>query len=779
MPATVELIVTGPDGAIAHYPMGEKPLTMGRLPECEVVLTDPLSSRRHVKIEPSPEGTWYAQDLGSANGTILNGQQLKARVALRHGDTIQIGATTAVLRMTEPAGAAPAGGLLGGMAPMGLGTAGKITLNQLRSFDLKGSVVKFEEDGAGFSTSVDQTRKAGQSAVSAEEAATFDVGKLKRVTERLKVLLDIGQAMGHTLNPHALLSTALDKLFEVFPQADRGIIVLYGPDGSMPTHLTNEAQTGDALDRRRGAITKVKQRSQGSAGDREIRLSRTVVGRVRKDRSSVLVSAGSGDAAGLSMAKFELKSLMCAPLLNRDQDLGLLQIETKSRDQAFTVDDLELLNAVAGQVAVVITNAELAQEAAASAAQRENLSHFLSPQLVDEVLTGKLAVSLGGSEKKGTIFFSDIVGFTKLAAKMGAADVVTLLNRYFTVMQNLIFRRGGSIDKCAGDNIMAHWGVIGDLPEFTAQGVTAAVEMQVALFAFNRDEAGKKEIALPPVPLGHGIGLNTGVVCAGNIGSDRKIEFTVIGDTVNLSARIEAMAGRGQTFVGQPTWDDVVTRAFGIRMPDCPAKNVEKPVPVISIRGIVPPPAAGAGPAGTAPQVMLAAAPAGATTPALPQIAELLFALPCKLRVLDASVVAGMAGAGGGGKVAGAAGDGRVAGMVTRITPGPRGSAKLLLQVEVPLPADAEVELTWDLPEKPSLPALAAFVAQTWQAPEPAGPPNTNTPILTKETMVRARPCEPGTAVLHVVTLHPDIAAWGPGTLLRSDLRDHTEILRV
>ena len=256
----------------------------------------------------------------------------------------------------------------------------------------------------------------------------------------------------------------------------------------------------------------------------------------------MLISDATADSGGMSLAKFEIKSLMCAPLLIGADDLGFMQLETKSRQQPFNPDDLGVMTAVAGQVAVVIRNAELALSAAAAAAQRENLSRFLSPNLVEQVLKGNVSVELGGTEKKGTIFFSDIVSFTKLAAKMTAQNVVTLLNRYFTVMQNIIFRRGGSIDKCAGDNIMAHWGVVGDMPDFTASAVTSSVEMQIALFRFNRDEKRKNEITLPPVPLGHGIGLNTGIVCAGNIGSDRKIEFTVIGDAVNLSARIEAMA---------------------------------------------------------------------------------------------------------------------------------------------------------------------------------------------------------------------------------------------
>ena len=471
-PAPPELIVTGPDGATNRYRLGDLSV-IGRHPECQIVLADPMSSRRHCKIERTPQGIFYVEDNGSANGTLVNGEPLKTRILFNNGDTIQIGSTLLVLRLDVAAARAGGGGAEG------------MTLLRL-------------DDEGGASPSVDHFVKADAKVISDEEAATSDVSKLKRVTERLKLLIDVGQAMGTSLDPHKLLNTCLDKLFEVFPQTDRGLIVLYGPDASLPTQLTPEKDQGASLDRRKGAFTKVKLKGGATAQDNEIKLSKTVLNRVRSERQSVLVSDASGDAAGMSMARFEIKSLMCVPLLIGKDDLGIIQLETKSRQHAFNKEDLSIMTAVAGQVAVVIRNSELALNAAAEAVQRENLSRFLSPQLVEGVVKGNLSVSLGGTEKKGTIFFSDIVSFTKMAEKMSAHNVVTLLNRYFTVMQNIIFKRGGSIDKCAGDAIMAHWGVIGDAPGFTVAAVTSSVEMQIALFAFNRDETRKKEIVLPP-----------------------------------------------------------------------------------------------------------------------------------------------------------------------------------------------------------------------------------------------------------------------------------------
>ncbi|MEI6236186.1 MAG: adenylate/guanylate cyclase domain-containing protein, partial [Planctomycetota bacterium] len=544
-------------------------------------------------------------------------------------------------------------------------------------------------------------------------------------------------------DPHKLLDKSLEKLFEVFPQADRGIVVLYGPDGSEPSQLSAEKEQGATLDRRKGAITKIRHRNPPKSGDNEIKLSRTLMKKVRTERQAFVFDDSSGGGAGMSIAKFEIKSLMCAPLITEKDDIGFIQIESKNLMQPFKAADLDILSAVAGQIAVVIRNAELALSAAAAAAQRENLSRFLSPQLVEEVLNEKQSIELGGVEKKGTIFFSDIVGFTKIASKMKPHHVVALLNRYFTVMQNIIFKRGGSIDKCAGDNIMAHWGMLGNLPYCAESGVTSSVEMQIALFTFNRTEMLRpKEEGFTPVILGHGIGLNTGMVCAGNIGSERKIEFTVIGDAVNLSARIEAMAGREQTFIGEPTWEDVKTRSFAFRMPNCPAKNVAHLLPVFSVRAIIPPPEKGV-----------------TEDPATWTVADMLLCLPCRI-VLES-----------GEKV-----NAVVVSLVPASVP---GEAQLELHVERYVKHGQAVKFEWDLPEKLSFPGFDAMVESSFPLSGDSTFNPTASMIARGRTSLIVGKMEPGMMVLKTKNMPPEVAAIGPGVLMPSDIKSHEDIIRA
>ncbi len=719
-----ELIVTSPDGHTSHYPLVEAAV-VGRHPECQVVLTDPMSSRRHCRVERAPDGKFFVVDNGSANGTLLNSVPLKDRAPINNGDTIQIGSTLLVLRVDVP--------VMEGHSDRMMQTKAEATIVSL--------IDEQEENG---SPAVNFSKKVDANLVSEEERNTRDVSQLQQVTKRLELLIAVGQAMGASLDPHKLLDKSLEKLFEVFPQADRGIIVLYGPDGAEPSKLTSEKEQGGALDRRKGAITKVRLRNVGGAQDNEIKLSRTVMKKVRAERKAFVFDDCAGGGAGMSIAKFEIKSLMCAPLITEKDDIGFIQVESKNLMNPFRPADLDILSAVAGQIAVVIRNAELALSAAAAAAQRENLSRFLSPQLVEEVLNEKQSIELGGVEKMGTIFFSDIVGFTKIASKMKPQHVVAVLNRYFTVMQNIIFKRGGAIDKCAGDNIMAHWGMFGNLPYCAENGVTAAVEMQIAIFTFNRGEMlRKREEDFTPVALGHGIGLNTGMVCAGNIGSERKIEFTVIGDAVNLSARIEAMAGREQTFIGEPTWREIESRAFGFRMPDCPAKNVASLLQVYSVRGIVPP-----------PEKDMPENPAEWTS------ANMTLCLPCILTT--------------------PAGEKVKAVVVSIVISGESPShAKLELHVDRYIVQNTAVKLQWDLPEKPSLPGFAADVEASYPLGDHDHFNPTQSTIGRGRTAIIAGHLEPGMLMLKTTELPEVIAAIRPGSLVPSDLTSYDQIVRA
>jgi adenylate cyclase len=754
-----ELVVTTADGSVLRYRLGRQAI-VGRHPDCEVVVTDPMASRRHCKIEQAAGNLYFVEDTGSANGTSLNGEFLRQRMPFRPNDVLQIGATSLVLQLEPaeiplpgsrgagaPSGAGPVPAGAGGSADGAYGAPPK---PPAPIQDPSVSIVRLKEDLAGDEVAFDYATSAEVKVVSEDEAASADLRQLQQVTQRLRLMLDLGQSLGSSLIPRKLLEMCLDKLFGIFPQAERGFILLLGPGGELPSTLAPRQETDDALEERRGPLSVSKIRNPQPGDENEVRVSRTVVNKVRQLRQSVLLSdsaTDSGYAPAVSLLRLEIRSVMCAPLIAAGEVLGLLYLDTKDAHHRFNPDDVNLLTAVAGQIAVVLKNAELARLAVAEAASRQNLQRYISPHLVERILKKEINVELGGSLKNGTVFFSDLVGFTRLASQMRPNDVVTLLNRYFRIMQGIIFSRGGTVDKFGGDQIMAFWGVLVNTPHAEAAASAAALEMQNAMFLFNRDLANSKDMERPPEALGHGIGLNTGDFIAGNIGSEgkeHKIEFTVIGNAVNLAQRLESIAGRGQAFLGYGTYDRIRERALAFRLPDCPVKNVSMPLQVYSLRGLLPPTRdeATAGPAD----------PTGLTSRLDTGAGEMLYSLPC---VLEAQ------------------GEAPVMAVVTRIAfnrTERRGRLQLL--AERPLPIGVAAHLRWTLHEKPSLNAVDGTIEHTW-APENDAPPGEPTRPTQPMAMIQ------GALVLRAEGLPEDILSFRAGLEMPSDLTSHEQIIRA
>jgi adenylate cyclase len=152
------------------------------------------------------------------------------------------------------------------------------------------------------------------------------------------------------------------------------------------------------------------------------------------------------------------------------------------------------------------------------------------------MLDSGTAIELGGEMRDVVIFFSDIVGFTPLSESIGPAEVVELLNEYLTAMTNVIFRYQGTVNKYIGDAIMAVYGAPNQIENPSERALHACLEMRDALTSFNtaREAHSQKPIAI-------GMGLHKGHVLVGNIGSPRQMEYTVIGDAVNVSSRIEGL----------------------------------------------------------------------------------------------------------------------------------------------------------------------------------------------------------------------------------------------
>jgi adenylate cyclase len=236
------------------------------------------------------------------------------------------------------------------------------------------------------------------------------------------------------------------------------------------------------------------------------------------------------------------------PLLIGDQLVGAFHIDSMLATGAFADKDLQLFSGIATQAAIAIQNNRLAKKIEQEASTRAQFQRLLSPNLVDEIVKGKLALDQGGASREVTMLFADIRGFTSMSERHTPEQMVATLNAYFELMVDVLFKHGGTLDKYVGDEIIGLFGAPVTLPDAPLRAVRAALDMLKALEEFNRsrESQGQERIAI-------GIGLNTGRVIAGAIGSSRTLQYTVIGDAVNLASRLCNVAKAGEIIISPST----------------------------------------------------------------------------------------------------------------------------------------------------------------------------------------------------------------------------------
>ena len=187
-------------------------------------------------------------------------------------------------------------------------------------------------------------------------------------------------------------------------------------------------------------------------------------------------------------------------------------------------------------------------EIAREVKRRADLSRYMSQELVDNIIAGNQSLELGGERTPVTVLFADVVAFTPLAETRKPEEVVALLNELFSVLTEVVFRHHGVVDKFVGDCIMAVWGAPVERKDHAGLALAAAEDMM--RFLETASEAWK---ARYDVEIRLGIGVNSGEAIVGNIGSDKRMEYTVIGDVVNVAARLESIAQPNQVLVGETT----------------------------------------------------------------------------------------------------------------------------------------------------------------------------------------------------------------------------------
>ncbi len=284
-----------------------------------------------------------------------------------------------------------------------------------------------------------------------------------------------------------------------------------------------------------------------------VRVSQTVLEHVVESRNAVLCADAQGDkrfSASDSVIAAGARSLMCVPLVSGERVHGVLYTVNTRLEQAFRPRDLELLQGIGAGAGVALAKAALGAHLNNERATRERLGRYLSDVVVEQVVRGDLDDELGGEERDVTVLFCDIRGFTALTEQRPAAEVVDLLNALFEEVVEQVFEHRGMLDKFIGDAVMAVWGVPRQTPDRDARAaLDAARDILAAVAALNERRARRGEVELQV-----GIGLASGRCVAGNVGSTKRLEYTVIGRAVNLAARLCDRAEAQQVIIDEETW---------------------------------------------------------------------------------------------------------------------------------------------------------------------------------------------------------------------------------
>jgi len=528
------IIISAPDGKRGMLELTKPLVSIGRGAANDLVLPDNSVSRFHAVIK-CQDGQTFIADRNSTNGVVIDGERISGERQLRHNDVAHLGSYE--LRFEEVRDS----GILIKSADI------PPTLNDV----LRGGSRR-EGLAAQFS---------GQ--IPAE--LTDQIKRLERENHLLTMLYDAGIALSSKLSLDGISEQVMNLAFRI-QCVERGFMMLFNENGE----VTRQTEV------------RYRRPQTGSASQPHIILSRAILDRIRTEKKPILVTDVATDErfrGSESMRIAGLRSAMCAPLLGNGGLFGILYVDNLEKPQAFTQDEWNVFALVAAQAGAAIDTLYAHEQIAKQVTQRAALERFLSPEVVEMVSKNPEGVRLGGINQKVSIMFADIRWFTTLSERMEPEKVVEILNNYFTHVTDIIFDHGGTLDKYLGDGVMALFGAPLSKGNDAENAVRTAQAIQRLVIELNRDAAEREW-----PEFGVGIGINSGIVTAGNIGSPRRIDYTVIGDTVNTASRLMSNAPAGKIIISQATAADLTPGKFILAaLSPLTVKGKSEPIPVFRV----------------------------------------------------------------------------------------------------------------------------------------------------------------------------------------------------
>jgi adenylate cyclase len=504
------------------FVLGETIATLGRAPECDLVLNHESVSRAHARFSFDGE-SWTIEDLESKNGVRINTYRVEHQ-RLRDGDRIDLG--TARLHVE--------------IGPFANHTThAKVVFSKKEDRALHTEVLEMSA-----LTSLLSSEEAKVPAQLVEDARSPLVAPA--APPSLAELGDEAFGLAHLVTDAAealITCTTLDEtldrilalVFDNLP-AQRGVICLHD-------EVTDSTEP-------------MVMRTLNGVPNEPITISNNIANHVINRKQALLVKDTRMDdrfGGADSVIMMEIQSAMCAPLYHDGRVAGFIYVDRQSGSETFNTPHLHMLSALAMLSAVAVETAALRDDIQHEKEIRSRLARYSSPTVIDRILLAPGSTERGmvADDEEVTILFADLKGFTEMAESLPPTEVIQILNRVFERLTEVVFRQDGTLDKFRGDGMMAFFGAPLPMPDHARRAVETALQMQEAVHELNFDTGFLRDLKIR-------IGINSGQVVVGDIGSPQRKDYTVIGDAVNIASRLESqVAEPGQVVIGRTTYEAV------------------------------------------------------------------------------------------------------------------------------------------------------------------------------------------------------------------------------
>ena len=490
------------DGEVAFRTSGDLPAAVGRAGTgTGMTVADSSISRHHARLKGTDVGL-AIEDLGSTNGTFLNDERVTAAIA-KDGDVVKFGNVAFRVRLARDP------------EPIVEDQAEAILDHTISD---RGILRAMPVNVTSFGALLEGKRPAPLAAADSKRESRL---------QRLELLLEVARKFSQQVSLDELLKNIVDVTCRIL-DVHRVSILLVDPSSKELKPL----------------VSRHRDRSAGDA----VRLPASILRTVVKDKVAVRTDNALADArfGGQSIILQNVCGAMCTPLLSSDGEVtGAIYVDNLTPLSSYSDEDLDFLVSFGGIAGAALENSRLSEALRSKAVSLSNFERYFAPDLAAAIAGEQEQVQVGGAKRPVAILFSDISGFTPMSERMAPEELVKLLNEYFSEMVDIVFEHGGTLDKFIGDAIMANWGAPLAHADDADRALRAAIEMQRELKEMN----ARRAAADPAIEVK--IGINHGTVFVGNIGSHRRLEYTVIGDPVNVASRLCASASPGQIIISE------------------------------------------------------------------------------------------------------------------------------------------------------------------------------------------------------------------------------------